>query len=68
MANPQDTGTFDYWITDRLTFQDVPPKSGDTGDFENWIWDRGFWEDYVEATAAPPVGGHMTLWGRYWGP
>lgn len=55
MANPQDPGTFDYWITDRLTFQGAPPRSGDTGDFEKWLWDREFWEDYVEAAAAPPT-------------
>ncbi|MGD8499006.1 MAG: hypothetical protein PVJ86_00070 [Phycisphaerales bacterium] len=51
MANPLDPGTFDYWITDRISFQDAPPASGDTGDFEKWLWDRGYWEDYVESTA-----------------
>lgn len=54
MANPQDTGTFDYWITDRITFQDTLPKSSDTGTFETWLWDRKTWATYVEAAAAPP--------------
>lgn len=48
MANPQDPGTFEYFITDRITFQNVPPKSGDTGDLEKWFTDRMRFEDYVE--------------------
>ena len=53
MANPLDPGTFDIFITDRITFATAPPASGDTGDFEKWITDRIYWEDYVEAEAAP---------------
>jgi hypothetical protein len=74
MANPEDPGTFEYWITDRITFQDIPPLSGDTGDFESWLWDRQYWEDYVEAAAAA-VGQPMMLrgttvphLGRQWHP
>ena len=55
MANPQDPGTFEFWITDRITFQAIPPKSGDTGDFEKWLWDRGYWEDYVEQAAVARI-------------
>lgn len=55
MPNPQDTGSFDFWITSRIAFQDIPPKSGDTGDFDIWLWDRGYWEDYVEETTCPPI-------------
>ena len=52
MANPKDSGTFDYWITDRITFATIPPKSGDTGTFDKWITDRIYWRDYVEAVVA----------------
>ena len=52
MANPQDPGTFDIWITNRLSFRTVVPKSGNTGDFEKWITDRIRFSDYVEAAAA----------------
>lgn len=52
MANPADVGTFDVWITDRLAFQTVKPKTGDTGDFDSWITDRLYWHDYVETEAA----------------
>lgn len=51
MANPQDPGTFDYWITDRITFQVARPKTGDTGDFEKWLTDRIYWHDYAETAA-----------------
>ena len=51
MANPQDPGTFDFWITDRILFQDAPPKSGDTGDFDRWITDRIYWRNYVGVVA-----------------
>lgn len=50
MANPGDPGTFDLWITNRNTFQTIPPRSGDTGDFDRWITDRIYWHDYVEVT------------------
>lgn len=62
MANPQDPGEFDLWITGRMTFKTIPPKEGDTGDFEKWLLNREYWEDLVKTE-----GGHMTLWGRYWG-
>lgn len=52
MANPADVGTFDVWISDRLAFQTLKPKSGDTGDFDSWISDRLYWHDYVETAAA----------------
>ena len=45
-------GTFDYWITDRLTFQTIAPKSGSTGDFDRWITDCIAFRDYVEAAEA----------------
>ena len=51
MANPQDSGTFENWITDRIGFVVVPPKSGDTGDFEKTITDRLFFVEYQEAAA-----------------
>lgn len=60
MANPADPGTFDYWITDRLTFVTVPPKSGNTGTFDQWITDRQTFEDYV-ATAAVAATGHSLV-------
>lgn len=49
MANPQSPGTFDAWITDRLTFATLTPKTGDTGGFDAWITDRLYFADYVEA-------------------
>lgn len=48
MANPKDSGTFDYWITDRIGFKSVPPRSGNTGDFEKWITDRIGFEFYAK--------------------
>lgn len=57
MANPQDPGKFEHWITDRRTFKTVPPKSGDTGDFEKWLGNREYWEDYVKA----PAGDYVPL-------
>lgn len=62
MPNPQDTGTFERWITDRIFFQDVPPRRGDTGDFEKWLWNREYWEDYLET----PLVLAVTAW--YSGP
>lgn len=55
MAEPQDTGLFDAWITDRIYFQVVPPRTGSTGEFESWITDRIYYRDYVEAELVPPV-------------
>lgn len=70
MANPQNPGTFDYWITDRLTFATLPPKTGDTGTFDQWLTDRVTFADYVEAaavTAGIPVfsldGIHSSVFG-----
>lgn len=54
MAEPQDTGLFDGWITDRIYFQVVPPRTGSTGEFESWITDRIYYRDYVEAELVPP--------------
>ena len=48
----QDPGTFDLWITDRLTFATATPKADGTGDYERWITDRLYWQDYVEVEAA----------------
>ena len=67
MANPADTGTFDIWITNRISFKTAPPKTGSTGDFERWITDRIYWEDYVEAAAVvavsnPPRLQPMKIW------
>lgn len=45
--NPQDTGGFEYWITDRIFFMQIPQKDGDTGEFEQWITDRIYFEDYL---------------------
>lgn len=54
MAEAQDTGLFDAWITDRIYFQVVPPRTGSTGEFESWITDRIYYRDYVEAELVPP--------------
>ena len=62
MSNPQDPGTFDFWITNRLTFRTVVPKSGNTGDFEKWITDRIRFSDYVSASVTIIVG--STTWGH----
>lgn len=51
--NAQDTGGFEYWITDRITFMQAPQKSGNTGDFEKWITDRIYFEDYLKQERAP---------------
>jgi len=60
MANPADQGTFDYWITDRISFIVAPPKSGNTGDFDKWITDRIQFHEYAEqqaeATRIPRYG------------
>jgi len=49
MANPQDTGTFDYWLTGRISFATIPPRTGNTGTFDDWPADRVYFHDYVEA-------------------
>jgi hypothetical protein len=56
MANPQDQGSFDYWITDRIPFTVAPPKSDDTGDFEKWITDRIYWWEYASQGRIPRYG------------
>ena len=58
MANPQDTGTFDGWITDRLYFGTLQPPSGDTGTFDQWITDRLYFDTMV---AAPSGGKFVNL-------
>jgi len=58
MANPADPGEFELWITDRIFFQNVPPKTGDTGTFEAWITDRIYFEDYVEQAAVTRIPRH----------
>jgi hypothetical protein len=52
VANPKDSGTFDYWVTDRIAFDTAVPKSGDTGDYEKWYTDRIRFQTYVEAVIA----------------
>lgn len=49
VVNPTDTGTFDTWITNRMSFTVVPSKVGvnDNGDFEKWITDRVYWQQYT---------------------
>jgi len=51
------TGSFEQWITDRIDFEEIHPKSGDTGDFEAWITDRIDFSTFVEAEAAPVDAG-----------
>lgn len=51
MANPKDSGTFDYWITNRITFESIPPKSVNTGTFDSWITNRLYFEDYSESVS-----------------
>ena len=51
MANPEDVGTFDLWITDRIQFSIAKPKTSDTGDFDRWITDRIPFETYQIAVA-----------------
>lgn len=50
MANPQDTGTFDRWITQRIYFRVGPPTTnfGTTGQFNSFITRRIHFPDYVE--------------------
>lgn len=57
MANPQDTGTFDYWIADRIMFETIPPRAGNTGTFDGWLTDRIYFHDYVEAEVAGGAAG-----------
>jgi hypothetical protein len=40
MADPKDTGTFDFWISDRIGPTVAAPKSGGTGEFDRWISDQ----------------------------
>ncbi len=54
MANPGDTGTFDLWITGRISFATAPPRVDNTGTFDLWLTDRISWEDYV-ATAVVDI-------------
>ena len=62
MAN-EDTGTFDFWIADRIPPDVIPPSpTGDTGDFEAWMWDRGYWL-WDTGREAPPLG--MSLKSSY---
>jgi hypothetical protein len=51
MANPQDAGTFEDWVTDRIPFNIIPPRAAaqDTGTFEDWITDRMHFNVYAEA-------------------
>lgn len=58
MAYTVDLGTFEYWITDRIPFDVLPPKSGNTGDFEKWLTDRLPFEVYVEAEEAVRIPRH----------
>ena len=46
MPNPQDDGTFEQWITDRIDFKTGKPRSGNTGDMEQWITDRIDFSEY----------------------
>ena len=53
MANPQNPGTFDSCLTDRIPLQTIAGKSGSTGDFDRWYTDRLAIDVYVEAAAEP---------------
>ena len=69
MANPKDTGSFDFWITNRIFFDVVKGKSGGTGDFDHWLTDRINFDIYVEVVAglAFPIlsdeGIHSAIFG-----
>ena len=52
MTNPQDTGSFDFWITARKIFETIPPKVGNTGDYEAWLSEDIYWHDYVGAVGS----------------
>ena len=54
----QDSGTFDLWITGRIPFDAITPKSGSTGDFDRWITDRLHFDTYQEVAAAEEAGIH----------
>jgi hypothetical protein len=50
----RNTGTFDYWVTDRISISLVHnPRLGDTGDFDLWLWDRCYWGWYVSPPSGP---------------
>lgn len=55
MANPVDAGTFEAWITDRISFVTVRGKSPSTGVFENWLTDRLYPEDYTKEYDLLPI-------------
>lgn len=65
MANPEDVGTFDLWITGRVQFGSTRPKADDTGDFDRWITDRISFETYqVAADTLTADQGSYTLLGQ----
>ena len=47
---------FDLWITNRISFNIVEPKSGSTGDFDLWIAKHIPWWELQEAEEEEAVG------------
>ncbi len=62
-----DQGTFDLWITDRLTFSVMPPLADETGDFDRWLTDRLAFGDYAETQveAVTPVSVNISPDANY---
>ena len=49
----EDQGTFDLWITDRISFTIA---GGNTGDFEVEVTNRILWNEYAEAASEAAAG------------
>jgi len=46
MANPAVSGTFEYWITDRIGMTVIRPITGHIGAFEGWTTERIYYSEY----------------------
>ena len=67
MSNPQDIGTFDRWLSDRLYFTDIAGKgtTRSTSLFDQWFTDRIYFQDIQSRTTEfdQTVGGALTFVG-----
>lgn len=64
MANPENPGSFDFWVTDRIPHDPVVPKTGSTGDLDRWINAQYPYVTIVKAVETEALVSGTTSWGH----
>ena len=61
MANPQNSGVFNKWITNRIPFKILTPKTIETGLINTWVTSRIPFNIIVEPAASGGSSSNVPL-------